>query len=109
MIKESLKTAAQMHAVITELISSRNIIAKQSEYDWKVCVRAVGVARDVFDSVPVEGNANEYGQAVLVALEPVYESYNDPDGEFTSGKSSIGDVYFDISNLLKSLEKAKKD
>ena len=65
-----------------------------------ICVRAVGAARDIFMKLPVEGSAATYCAAVLAALEPVFENYNDRDGTYTSGKSSIGNVYADIMGLL---------
>ena len=89
-----------MHAAIRGIFDERAIGAQHSQYDWKVCVRAVAAARDVFECVPIEGTAAKYGQAVTSALEPVYDNYYDSDGEYTSGRSSIGDVYFDISSLL---------
>ena len=76
--------------------------AAESQYDRKVCVLAVGTARDVFMRVPIEGTATEHGQAVLKALEPLCDNYNDPDGEYTSGKGSIGDVFYDIMGVVKN-------
>ena len=66
----------------------------------RICVRAVGAARDIFMKPPVEGSAATYCAAVLAALEPVFENYNDRDGTYRSGKSSIGNVYADIMGLL---------
>ena len=95
-------TAEEMHAVITRIFAKRSIKAAESQYDRKVCVRAVGTARDVFMRVSVEGTATEYGQSVLRALEPLCDNYNDPDGEYTSGKGSIGDVFYDIMGVIKN-------
>ncbi len=97
----TLQTAAQMHVAIAGILLERAVGAQKSEYDRGVCIRAVGVARIVFQSIPIEGTGTEYGQAVVAALQQVYETYNDPDGEYTSGKGSIGDVFIDISNLLR--------
>ena len=93
-------STAQLRAAIEEIFVKRSRKAAQSEYDRSVCIRAVATARDVFDSVPVEGNAAQYGQAVVSALAPLYENYNDPDGEFTSGKGVIGDAYMDVMALV---------
>lgn len=78
-------------------MDDRSIAASQSQYDAKVCVRAVGAARDVFENVPLEGTAIEYGQAVVAVLR---DRYNDSDGEYTSGKAPIGDVCYDVSSLV---------
>jgi len=98
----SVSTAEEMHAVINRIFAKRSIKAAESQYDRKVCVLAVGTARDVYMSVPIEGTATEYGHAVLKALEPLCDSYNDPDGEYTSGKGSIGDVFYDIMGVVKN-------
>ena len=93
-------TDKEMRVVIDRIFETRSIKAAESEYDRGVCIRAVGTARDVFVRVPIEGTATEYGQSVLNALKPVFDGYNDPDGEYTSGKSSIGDVFYDIMSVV---------
>ena len=98
--KRKPETSQQMHAAIKAIIEKRSVEVSQSQYDMKVCVGAVGAARDIFESVPVEGTAAVYGQAVAAALSKLRDTYNDPDGEFTSGKAPIGDVYYDVSRLL---------
>ena len=90
-----------MRAAIEKLFNTRSVEAAQSQYDAKVCVRAVGAARDVWDRVAIEGTAPQYGQRVLDALEPVYDDYNDPDGEYTSGKAAIGDVFYNIMGIVQ--------
>lgn len=94
-------TAKEMQSAILEIIDKRSIAASQSEYDRMVCVGAVGEARRVFGGIPVQGTADQYGEAVLAAIGNARDNYYDSDGEYTSGKSSIGDVYLDISVLLK--------
>ena len=98
--KRKPETAQQMRAAIMAIMKKRSIEASQSQYDMKVCVRAVGVASDVFERVPVEGAAIEYGQAVVAVLSQLQDNYNDSNGEYTSGKAPIGDVYFDVSSLV---------
>ena len=95
-------TAEEMHAVINRIFAKHSIKAAESQYDRKVCVLAVGTARDVFMRVPIEGTATEHGQAVLKALEPLSNNYNDPDGEYTSGKAPIGDVFCEIMGVIEN-------
>ena len=95
-------TATELRSAIDEIFIKRGMAAAQSQYDRSVCIRAVATARDAFESVPVEGKGAEFGRAVASALTPLYENYNDPDGEFTSGRSLIGDVIHDINNLVGS-------
>lgn len=97
-----MTTAEEMHTAINRIFANRSIKAAESQYDRKVCIRAVGTARDAFIRVPIEGTATEYGQAVLMALEPLCDNYNDPDGEYTSGKGSIGDVFYDIMEVVEN-------
>lgn len=100
--KRKLETAQMMHNAISKILNARSLKAAQSQYDRTVCISAVRAARDVFESVPIDGTAAEYGQAVAAALGELQDTYNDPDGEYTSGKGPIGDVYHDVSSLLDS-------
>ena len=94
--------AAELHQKITSVFARRSAAAAQSQYDRSVCIRAVGAAREVFEGVSIEGSATEYCQTVLAALGPLLENYNDPDGEFTSGRGVLGDIYSDIYSLLSA-------
>jgi len=94
-------TAEEMQSAISDIVDKRSAAASQSQYDRMVCVGAVSEARRVFGEVPVQGTADQYGGAVLSAIGKAQKDYYDPDGEYTSGKSSIGDIYLDISLLLK--------
>lgn len=94
-------TAEEIRSAISNIIDQRSAAASQSPYDRMVCVGAVSEARRVFGGVPVQGTADQYGEAVLSAIGKAQQDYYDPDGEYTSGKSSIGDIYLDISLLLK--------
>ena len=100
MTDKKLTTAKQMRSAIGRVPDARAIAAQQSQYDRRVCVRAVGAARDVFERIAIKGTSEAYGRAVLLALEPFYNDYNDTDGEYTSGKAAVGDVYYDICRLL---------
>lgn len=95
------KTAAELQSAISDIFDKRSAAASQSPYDRMVCVGAVSEARRVFGGVPVQGTADQYGEAVLSAIGKAKDDYYDPDGEYTSGKSSIGDIYLDISLLVK--------
>jgi len=98
--KRKLDTAKQMHAAINKVVEKHAIEASKSEYDRKVCILAVSAAGDTIRRVPVAGTAIEYGQAVAVVLGELQDSYNDPDGEYTSGKAPIGGVYYDVLGLV---------
>ena len=98
--KQMFETAEQVRAAIAAIIVKRSIEASQSEYDMKVCVGAVGAASYAFERVPIEGTATEYGQAVVAVLAELHDTYNDPDGEYTSGRAPIGHVYYDVSRLI---------
>lgn len=98
--KRKLDTAKQMHAAINKIVGKRAIKASQSQYDMKVCVGAVAAAGDTVRCVPIEGTAIEYGQAVAAVLSELGDTYNDPDGEYTSGKGPIGDVHYDVLGLI---------
>jgi hypothetical protein len=104
-------TATELSTAIDEVFAKRGMAAAQSEYDRSVCVRAIATARGIFEDLPVEGNTADFGQAVISALSPIYENYNDPDGEYTSGKGTIGDVIHDIRALIfsHSNDKANED
>ena len=36
----------------------------------------------------------------LTRRRALIDTYNDPDGEYTSGKTPIGDVYYNVSPLV---------
>ena len=99
--KHKLKSAREMREAISKILETRSLKAAQSEYDRSVCIRAVAAARDAFESVPVKGSATDYGQAIVAILGELQETYNDPDGEYTSGKAPIGDVCNDVSSLVE--------
>ena len=96
-------SARDLQSAIRDILNTRASAAQRSEYDRSVCVRAVGVARETIEGVPLSVDAASYGVAVMAALNPLCEDYSDPEGEYTSGKSSIGDVYADIYQLLATM------
>lgn len=100
--KKMIETAQEMCVAIKAIVKKRSIGASESQYDRKVCILAVGAAGDAINRVPVTGMAIEYCQAVTAILNDLQDSYNDPDGEYTSGKGSIGGVYYDVLGLLDS-------
>lgn len=101
MSRQSSVTPNDLRTAIREIFSTRALAAQQSEYDRTVCIRAVATAREVFEQVPVKRDVQAYGRAVLAALGSLYESYSDPDGEFTNGRASIGDAYSDVYALVE--------
>ena len=95
-----MSDAARLSKEIETIFAERGLAAARSEYDRSVCVEAVRAARLVFESVPVVGDGPDYVRSVLAALAPLYETYHDPDGVYTSGRGVIGDVYGAIGLLL---------
>ena len=100
MTDRELQTAAQVHATIGELFDERALGANNSEYDRAVCIRAVEAARNAYKSVPIRGSSVEYRRVVVAVLIRLRTGYNDLDGQYTSGKGSIGDALDDIGGLL---------
>ncbi len=92
-------TAAQLRVAVDRVLSDRAIAAQNSAYDRSVCISAVGAARDVVQAVAVSGGAETYKRNLVAALSPVFETYSDPDGEYTSGRGVIGDILADILRL----------
>ncbi len=101
-----LITAGEMYAVIKHIMAKRRVEASQSEYDVMVCVRSVDAATEVFENIPIEGTATEYGYAVAVSLGTLRDDYYDDDGEYTS-KGMIGDVCSDLYHLLETQNSSK--
>ena len=104
-----LETAQMMHAAIKAIVQNRIHAASQSQYDRKVCVLAVMAARNAVETIPVDGTTTDYGQAVVAVLDKLHNTYNDPDGEYTSGRGIIGDVYFDVLSLLDDQSSPEKE
>lgn len=98
-----MKTALEVHSAIMVIVEDRRIAAAKSDYDWKVCVRAVAAAAAFIDSVPVSGTARDHHRAVLSGLQTLFDGYYDADGEYTSGRSDIGTIISRIESLEKSL------
>jgi len=101
------ETAAEINSAIHEIFLNRSALAQTSEYDRGVCIRAVSVARNTFNAVPVAGTAETYIEDVIRALSKILETYRDPDGIYTSGRSSIGDVLSDLRELASTCEAAQ--
>ncbi len=95
-----LKTAEEMSKAIRRIVKRQLSSAQNSQYDVLVCIRSVDAARAVFESVPVEGTAMVYGNAVMAELDKLHETYWDNDGEYTS-RGMVGDVCTDVGHLLK--------
>ncbi len=96
-----LATADELRAVVRHIMERCSGEASRSQYDVMVCVRSVAAAREVFEAVPVEGSLEDYGAAVMSALDVLRDEFYDPDGEYTS-KGMVGDVGSDVYQLLKS-------
>lgn len=95
-----LVSAEEMRKAIGRIMKRQLKSANESQYDVLVCIRSVDAARAVFEAVPVEGSALEYGNAVKAELLALGESYWDSDGEYTS-KGQVGDVGSDVWSLLE--------
>lgn len=94
---------ADIHAVreqIAAIVDDQIEQEKKSPYDWKVAVKAAWAAQSAFEAVPVEGEAEAYVRAVIDKLVALRERYNDPDGEYTSGKGEIGSIISRIESDL---------
>ena len=102
-----LLTAHEMYDVMKHIMAGRRVSAGQSQYDVMVCVRSVDAAIRLLECMPIEGAARDYGYAVAAALGSMCDTYNDPDGEYTS-KGNLGDVCSDISRLLKSQDSSER-
>lgn len=98
-----MTTIEDVQGAIAAIVAARMQSAQRSEYDWKVCVRAVGAADAVFRTVAVAGTPRTYAQAVIDRLAALRDSYNDPDGEYTNGSSDIGSTVADIERLARTL------
>ena len=85
------------------IVEDRRIAAARSDYDWKVCVRAVAAAAALIEGVAVAGTPREYHRAVLSGLQKLFDGYYDVDSEYTSGKSDIGTIISRIESLEKSM------
>lgn len=96
MTKLRCETAADCNAAIGEIFLTRSVLAADSEYDRSVCIRAVSVARELFNTIPVSEPAENYVESVIDTLSQLVETYHDSEGVFTSGKSSIGDILSDL-------------
>jgi len=94
-----LKTAEEMFKAIRRIVKRQMTSARESQYDVLVCIRSVEAAREVFEGVPVEGAAMDYGNAVKAALDALHETYWDSDGEYTS-RGLVGGVCTDVGVLL---------
>lgn len=86
---------------VDNILNAHSIKAQQSSYDRDTCVLAVLSARETMLGIPNELTGDAYSQAVLEALEVLFDRYHDPDGEFTSGRSVIGAILDDIRAALE--------
>lgn len=94
-------STAELRAAIDKIMARHSARAADSQYDRSVCILAVAAARDELEAVPDEDDVVAYGQAVVSALASLSKTYHDPDGEFTSGKGVVGDVYRDVLALIE--------
>ena len=94
-----LNTAEDMFKAIKRIMKRQLTEANKSQYDVLVCIRSVDAARAVFERIPVEGTACDYGNTVLAALFDLQEKFWDSEGQYTS-KGRVGDVCSDVWALL---------
>lgn len=88
---------------IAEIMAGQMRSAQSSEYDWKVCVGAMSAAGAAFRAIPVEGTPGDYVRTVAVRLAALRDSYDDPEGEYTNGASSIGSAVAAIERYARTL------
>lgn len=93
--------AQEMHSAAMRILDKRRTDAYHSPYDVMVCLRSVEAAGQAIESIPVEGSALDFGQAISAALDMLRENYNDKDGEFTS-KGLVGDIGDDVRHVLRT-------
>lgn len=81
---------------LLEIVNAHAVKASNSQYDQGVCVLAISTARKTIMSIPTDLPPADYQEQVLQSLTALFETYHDPDGEYTSGKGVIGSLIDDI-------------
>ena len=87
--------------IVDALMKQHAKRARESEYDRSVSIAAISAARGIVLALPDDLRDSEYSSALLYELHGLMAGYDDPDGEFTSGKGAIGSLVSDIQVALK--------
>ena len=87
--------------IVYDLITEHAQKAHMSEYDRSVAILAMAAVRDVAEVISPSLSDKDYSEQIIAAMSELMDSYYDPDGEFTSGKSVIGSFLTDLHISLK--------
>ena len=88
-----------MNNLIEHAFNKARDNAHASEYDRGVCILAISRAYDVFATIPIRGEPEDYLNSVKVAISNFQDNYNDPDGEYTNGTAIIGTLLSHLYQL----------
>jgi len=94
-------TPLETQTRIQKVLDAHALKAAASEYDRSVCIIAVAAARKTVWEYLENTGPYVDEEALLQRLLDLHASYYDPDGEYTSGKGTIGDLIADICAALK--------
>jgi hypothetical protein len=86
---------------IIEIVNRHALKAQQSQYDRRVTISAVAAVRKVVMSVSTDLLPSDYRREIIAQLSELLSDYYDPDGEYTSGKGTVGDLVYEIKVSLE--------
>jgi hypothetical protein len=86
---------------IIEIVDRHALKAQQSQYDRRVTISAVAAVRQVVMSIFTALPQSNYNREVIDQLSALLSDYYDPDGEYTSGKGTVGDLVYEIKCYLE--------
>ncbi|WP_019620216.1 hypothetical protein [Amphritea japonica] len=84
---------------IEELLNLHSLKAQSSSYDRGVCVLAVSNVREKLMAISTNKQDSIDLQHAISEVAKLAEQYSDPDGEYTSGKSSVIGLLDDLYRL----------
>lgn len=100
---EFIRTVDEARDAIAAVIGEQMWAALRSDYDSKVCVAAVSAADAVFRNTAVGDDPKTYVLGLIAKLTALRDAYDDPDGEYTNGSSSIGSVLTGVERVSRRL------
>ncbi len=86
---------------IIEIVNRHAMKAQQSQYDRRVTISAVAAVRKVVMSISTDLPQADYTRETIDQLSELLSDYYDPDGEYTSGKGTVGDLVYEIKRHLE--------
>ena len=86
---------------VDKILDPHSLKAQKSSCDRDTNVMAVLTARERLMRMSGDVCGEEYLQDVLRTLDEFSTSYNDPDGEFTCGRSMVVGLRDDVRLLLR--------